>query len=47
MTDRARVMHTHDSSLEVLTQAVLRYAVDRMRLDPPPSLLDAPALAKK
>jgi glutamate/tyrosine decarboxylase-like PLP-dependent enzyme len=40
MTDRARVMHTHDSSLEVLTQAVLRYAVDRMRLDPPP--LDQP-----
>ena len=40
MTDRARVMHTHDSSLEVLTQAVLRYAVDRMRLDPPP--LDRP-----
>jgi len=36
MNDRARVMHTHDSSLEVLTQAVLRYAVDRMRLDPPP-----------
>jgi glutamate/tyrosine decarboxylase-like PLP-dependent enzyme len=33
-------MHTHDSSLEVLTQAVLRYAVDRMRLDPPP--LDQP-----
>ena len=40
MTDRARVMHTHDSSLEVLTQAVLRYSVDRMRLDPPP--LDQP-----
>jgi glutamate/tyrosine decarboxylase-like PLP-dependent enzyme len=40
MTDRARVMHTHDSSFEVLTQAVLRYSVDRMRLDPPP--LDQP-----
>jgi L-2,4-diaminobutyrate decarboxylase len=29
-------MHSRDASLEVLTQAVLRYAVDRMRLDPPP-----------
>ncbi len=29
-------MHTRDGSFEVLTQAVLRYAVDRMRLDPPP-----------
>ena len=36
MVDRAGSMHTHDTSLEVLTQAVLRYAVDRMRLDPPP-----------
>jgi L-2,4-diaminobutyrate decarboxylase len=33
-------MHRHDASTEVLTQAVLRYAVDRMRLDPPP--LDGP-----
>lgn len=33
-------MHRHDSSLEVLTQAVVRYSVDRMRLDPPP--LDGP-----
>jgi L-2,4-diaminobutyrate decarboxylase len=33
-------MHEHDSSHEVLTQAVLRYAVDRIRLDPPP--LDGP-----
>jgi L-2,4-diaminobutyrate decarboxylase len=29
-------MHHHDASIEVLTQAVLRYAVDRMRMDPPP-----------
>ena len=29
-----------DPSIEVLTQAVLRYAVQRMRLDPPP--LDGP-----
>jgi len=36
MVDRAGSMHQHDTSLEVLTQAVLRYAVDRMRLDPPP-----------
>lgn len=33
-------MHRHDPSLEVLTQAVVRYSVDRMRLDPPP--LDGP-----
>ncbi len=33
-------MHRHDASSEVLTQAILRYAVDRMRLDPPP--LDHP-----
>ncbi len=33
-------MHRHDSSAEVLTQAVVRYAVDRIRLDPPP--LDGP-----
>ena len=33
-------MHRHDTSTEVLTQAVLRYAIDRMRLDPPP--LDGP-----
>jgi glutamate/tyrosine decarboxylase-like PLP-dependent enzyme len=33
-------MHRHDSSTEVLTQAILRYAVDRVRLDPPP--LDHP-----
>jgi glutamate/tyrosine decarboxylase-like PLP-dependent enzyme len=29
-------MHRHDPSTEVLTQAVVRYAVERMRLDPPP-----------
>ena len=33
-------MHRHDASIEVLTQAVLRYAIDRMSLDPPP--LDGP-----
>ncbi len=32
-------MHAHDSSTEVLTQAVVRYALDRIRLDPP---LDQP-----
>jgi L-2,4-diaminobutyrate decarboxylase len=29
-------MHRHDPSTEVLTQAVVRYAVERMRMDPPP-----------
>ena len=29
-------MHRHDPSTEVLTQAVMRYAVERMRMDPPP-----------
>ena len=43
-------MHRHDASIEVLTQAVLRYAVERMRLDPPPldnsrSRLDLAAMA--
>lgn len=33
-------MHQRDALTEVLTQAILRYAVDRMRLDPPP--LDGP-----
>jgi L-2,4-diaminobutyrate decarboxylase len=33
-------MHLHDSSLEVLTQAIVRYSIDRVRLDPPP--LDGP-----
>ena len=33
-------MHRHDPELEALTQAIVRYSVDRMRLDPPP--LDAP-----
>ncbi len=32
-------MHLHDASTEVLTQAILRYAVDRMRMDAP---LDGP-----
>ena len=29
-------MHRHDRATEVLTQAVVRYAVERMRMDPPP-----------
>jgi glutamate/tyrosine decarboxylase-like PLP-dependent enzyme len=33
-------MHSHDRATEELTDAVIRYAVDRMRLDPPP--LDRP-----
>ena len=33
-------MFRHDDSTEVLTQAVVRYAIDRVRLDPPP--LDGP-----
>jgi glutamate/tyrosine decarboxylase-like PLP-dependent enzyme len=33
-------MHRRDPSTEVLTQAVVRYAVERMRMDPPP--LDKP-----
>lgn len=33
-------MHRHDASTEVLTQAVVRYAIDRIRLDPAP--LDGP-----
>lgn len=33
-------MHKQDPSIEVLTQAILRYAVERMRLDPAP--LDHP-----
>src|SRR5688572_15631824 len=33
-------MHRHDASTEVLTQAVVRYAIDRVRMDPPP--LDGP-----
>ena len=33
-------MHRLDASNEVLTQAVIRYALERMRLDPPP--LDHP-----
>jgi glutamate/tyrosine decarboxylase-like PLP-dependent enzyme len=33
-------MHRRDASTEVLTQAIVRYAIDRVRLDPPP--LDGP-----
>src|SRR4051812_38148839 len=29
-------MHRHDRATEVLTEAVVRYAVERMRMDPPP-----------
>ncbi len=36
-------MHEHDSATEVLTQAVLRYSVERMRLDPPPLDASRPA----
>ena len=35
-------MHRHDDSIEVLTQAIVRYVVDRLRLDPPP--LDGPRI---
>ncbi len=33
-------MFRHDTSSEVLTQAIVRYSIDRIRLDPPP--LDGP-----
>src|SRR5680860_1048452 len=33
-------MHRHDASTELLTEAIVRYSVDRIRLDPPP--LDGP-----
>jgi len=33
-------MHVHDRSTEVLTEAIVDYALERMRLDPPP--LDRP-----
>jgi L-2,4-diaminobutyrate decarboxylase len=33
-------MHQHDAATEVLTRAIVRYAIDRVRLDPPP--LDGP-----
>ena len=33
-------MHQQDSSTEVLTQAILRYAVERIRMNPP--TLDGP-----
>ena len=35
-----RNMHRHDSAMEALTDAIVRYAVDRVRLTPPP--LDHP-----
>ena len=38
-------MHLHDTSHEVLTQAVVRYAIDRVRMDPPP--LDGPRTAEE
>jgi L-2,4-diaminobutyrate decarboxylase len=34
-------MHGRDSSIDVLTQAIIRYSVERLRLDPPP--LDSPS----
>ena len=33
-------MHQQDTSTEILTQAILRYAVERIRMDPP--TLDGP-----
>lgn len=33
-------MHRHDASTEVLTEAIMRYSLERVRLDPPP--LDGP-----
>ena len=33
-------MHSHDRATEELTKAIVRYSIDRMRLDPPP--LDQP-----
>jgi L-2,4-diaminobutyrate decarboxylase len=36
-------MHRHDESAAALTEAIVRYAVDRVRLDPPP--LDHPLAA--
>ncbi len=42
-------MHSHDTSVEVLTQAIVRYAVDRVRMEPPldgpRSLVDLQAMA--
>src|SRR5436190_15828499 len=29
-------MHHHDAATEVLTEAIIRYAVQRVQLDPPP-----------
>ncbi len=33
-------MHRQDDSIEVLTEAIVRYSIDRLRIDPPP--LDKP-----
>jgi len=33
-------MHRQDASIEVLTQAIARYSIGRLRMDPPP--LDKP-----
>jgi glutamate/tyrosine decarboxylase-like PLP-dependent enzyme len=38
-------MHRRDSAGEVLTQAIVRYAVDRVRMNPPP--LDCPRTAEE
>jgi glutamate/tyrosine decarboxylase-like PLP-dependent enzyme len=38
-------MHRHDGTSEVLTQAIVRYAVDRVRMRPPP--LDQPRSAQE
>ncbi len=38
-------MHSHDRATEELTKAIVRYSVDRMRLDPPP--LDHPRSAQE
>jgi len=29
-------MHRQDASIEVLTQAIVRYSIGRLRMDPPP-----------
>ena len=38
-------MHRQDASIEVLTQAIVRYSIDRLRMDPPP--LDQAAFARR
>ena len=39
-TERRPAMHRQDASIEVLTQAIARYSIGRLRMDPPP--LDKP-----